>query len=168
MFIDWEVRAQVWSLVRRHNLRIAMRNDFPDVTRTNEPGIEHAFSWAAARCICSLVCAAYWSEPGNVWPCAMVLPWRQASPSGTAWCLFSEGVLVLTAVELGSGSRNCIAENITETSISNAWHFVINSIYLHIYLHISSTTVQANWWAESWNHFLKQSSSWYQRSWDWK
>lgn len=52
---------------------------------------------------------------------------------------------MLTSVELGSGSHNCIAENITETGIqafSNAWRFVIKLIYLPI----SCTTVQTNQW----------------------
>lgn len=48
--------------------------------------------------------------------------------SGTAWCLFAEGVSERTSVELGSGSHNCVAESITETGISAAWHFVINSV----------------------------------------
>lgn len=74
------------------------------------------------------------------------------------------GVLVLTSVESGSGCYNRVAENITEPAISNAWHFVVNLIYLHI----SCATVQTNQWAESWNHFLRPSSNWYQRGQNWK
>lgn len=68
------------------------------------------------------------------------------------------GGLVLTSVESGSGCYNCVAENVTESTTSNAWHFVVNLIYLHI----SCATAQTNQWAESWNHFLRPSSNWYQ------
>lgn len=55
------------------------------------------------------------------------------------------GALVLTSTESGPGCYNRVAENITDPAISNAWHFVVNLIYLHI----SCATVQTNQWAES-------------------
>lgn len=52
---------------------------------------------------------------------------------------------MLPSLESGSGCYSRVAENITEPAISNAWHFVVNLIYLHI----SCATVQTNQWAES-------------------
>lgn len=67
-------------------------------------------------------------------------------------------------LESGFGCYYHVAENITEPVISNAWHFVVNLIYLHI----SCATVQTNQWAESRKHFLRPSSNWYQRGQHWK
>lgn len=129
------------------------------------PGLSPIVS--VAWCVCDTQCnfrlALLWAEADNVWTRVMVLGWWTESPWALQGVCFQRGFSA-DCLESGSGCYNHVAENITEPAISNAWHFVVNLIYLHI----SCATVQTNQWAEYRNHFLRPSSNWYQRGQNWK
>lgn len=107
---------------------MAVRNDCPNVTRTNKLITEQPFSCSL---VCSTACssrlASFLVKSVHTWVCngpeVMV-----SDPSDAAWYLFSEGILVPPSLELNSGII-IVRQGITEIGIwsfSYASHFVIN------------------------------------------